>query len=125
MTGVQTCALPIYHGEGLGDHGEASHGYFIYESTLRAPLLMHWPSGAAQYPAHLDQPAGLIDVAPTILALLRIPQPPSFEGKSLLSGHDAPYFVYAESVHAHDAFGWAPLRSLRMGPMKYIDAPKP
>lgn len=112
------------HGEGLGDHGEASHGYFIYESTLHVPLLVHWPAGA-QYPARIGQPAGLVDVAPTLLGFLHISQPPSFEGKSLLSSSDAPHFVYAESVHAHDAFGWAPLRSLRMGPLKYLDAPKP
>ena len=111
------------HGEGLGDHGEASHGYFIYESTLHVPLLVHWPSGSTARPSRIEQPAGLIDVVPTILDCLHIPQPPSFEGKSLLD--DAPHFVYAESVHAHDAFGWAPLRSLRVGPMKYIDAPKP
>jgi choline-sulfatase len=114
------------HGEGLGDHGEATHGYFIYESTLHVPLLVHWPSGISKssgHPPRIEQPAGLIDVAPTILDCLHIPLPPSFEGKSLLA--DPPLFVYAESVHAHDAFGWAPLRSLRMGPMKYTDAPKP
>jgi choline-sulfatase len=117
------------HGEGLGDHGETSHGYFIYQSTLHVPLLVHWASGPSmnspQHAARIEQPAGLIDVAPTLLALLHIPQPPSFEGKSLLSSDDAPRFVYSESVHAHDAFGWAPLRSLRMGPLKYIDAPRP
>lgn len=113
------------HGEGLGDHGESTHGYFIYQSTVHVPLMVHWPSGSAQHPARSEQPAGLIDVAPTILDALHIPQPPSFEGKSLLSGADPPRFVYTESVHAHDAFGWSPLRSLRIGPLKYIDAPKP
>jgi choline-sulfatase len=114
-------ALFSDHGEGLGDHGEASHGYFIYQSTLHVPLLVHWP--AESRPARDPQPAGLIDVAPTILDALHLPQPAAFEGKSLLS--DSPRFVYAESVHAHDAFGWAPLRSLRVGSMKYIDVPKP
>jgi choline-sulfatase len=117
-------ALFSDHGEGLGDHGEASHGYFVYQSTLWVPLLMHWPSGSARPTVNsTTQPAGLIDVAPTILDFLHIAAPPSFEGQSLLSG--TPRFVYAESVHAHDAFGWAPLRSLRVGPMKYIDAPRP
>ena len=111
------------HGEGLGDHGESSHGYFIYQSTLWVPLLVHWPSGTPPRPPHDTRPAGLIDVAPTILDALHISPPASFEGKSLLG--DPPHFVYAESVHAHDAFGWAPLRSLRVGAMKYIDAPRP
>ena len=35
------------HGEGLGDHGENSHGSFVYESTLHVPLILHWPSGTA------------------------------------------------------------------------------
>ena len=51
------------HGEGLGEHGEASHGYFVYESTLHVPLIFHWPAGTSNHPARVDDPAGLIDVA--------------------------------------------------------------
>ena len=32
------------HGEGLGDHQETDHGYYIYESTLHVPLIVHWPA---------------------------------------------------------------------------------
>jgi arylsulfatase A-like enzyme len=110
------------HGESLGDHGESSHGYFIYESTLRVPLIIHWPAGAEGHPARVADPVGLIDVAPTVMDFLRLPMPPSFEGSSLLGPHGP---VYGESLHAHDAFGWAPLRSLRVGPNKYIEAPRP
>ncbi len=110
------------HGEGLGDHGEDSHGYFIYESTLHVPVIIHWPAGAANRPAFVTEPVGLIDVAPTVLEFLHLPIPPSFEGSSLLGAHAA---VYGESVHARDAFGWAPLRSLRVGQFKYIEAPRP
>ena len=116
------------HGESLGDHGEDAHGYFIYESTLRVPLIFHWPSGTSGYPAQVAQPAGLIGVAPTILEFLHLPAPPSFEGQSLLDDlktGGAAHAVYSESVYAHDAFGWAPLRSLRLGKYKYIAAPKP
>ena len=108
------------HGEGLGDHGEESHGYFIYQSTLHVPLIFHWPAGFHAQP----QPGGgLIDVAPTILDFLHIPVPLSFEGTSLLNA--APRAVYSETLHTHDSFGWAPLRSLRIGNDKYIEAPKP
>jgi arylsulfatase A-like enzyme len=124
------------HGESLGDHGEDSHGYFIYESTLRVPLIVHWPDGAPGRPVRDDRPAGLMDVAPTILDFLHIALPPSFEGRSL---HDASSDVsgdasgdasnsrgvYSESLYAYDGFGWAPLRSLREGAYKYIDAPGP
>ncbi len=116
------------HGESLGEHGEKSHGYFIYQSTVWVPLMFHWPAGAPAYPARVSQPAGLIDVAPTILDFLHLPAPPSFEGESLLpdlkTGSEAGA-VFSESVYTRDAFGWAPLRSLRLGKYKYILAPRP
>jgi len=112
------------HGESLGEHGEDSHGYFIYESTLRVPLIIHWPDGAPHRPALDDRPGGLMDVAPTVLGFLHIAAPPSFEGHSLLDA-GGPRGVYSESLYAHDGFGWAPLRSLRDGVYKYIDAPGP
>src|SRR5262249_9629118 len=43
--------------------------------------------------------------------------------RSLLDRTPRP--VVAESTHAYDAFGWSPLRSIRIGEFKYIDAPKP
>ena len=112
------------HGESLGDHGEDSHGYFIYESTLRVPLMVHWPDGTPSRPARDDRPAGLIDVAPTVLDFLHIAAPASFEGRSLLDAAGA-RGVYSETLYAHDGFGWSPLRSLRQGGYKYIDAPGP
>jgi len=112
------------HGESLGEHGEDSHGYFIYESTLRVPLIIHWPDGAPGRPPRDDRPGGLIDVAPTVLDFLHIAAPSSFEGHSLL-GVGGQSGVYSESLYAHDGFGWAPLRSLREGAYKYIDAPRP
>ena len=64
-----------------------------------------------------------MDVAPTILASLGFPIPAAFNGRNLLDGVQRS--VYTESLHAHDAFGWAPLRALRAGRYKYIDAPRP
>jgi arylsulfatase A-like enzyme len=108
------------HGESLGEHGEQTHGYFIYQSTAWVPLIFHWPAGSTKRESN---PAGLIDVAPTILDFLHIPAPPTFEGRSLLNP-DPQRAVFTESVYSHDAFGWAPLRSLRAGSLKYIEAPK-
>ena len=112
------------HGESLGEHGEDSHGYFIYESTLHVPLILHWPDSAARRPARDDRPGGLMDVAPTVLDFLQLAAPPSFEGHSLLSV-SGPRGIYSESLYAYDGFGWSPLRSLRQGRYKYIDAPAP
>jgi tetratricopeptide (TPR) repeat protein len=60
---------------------------------------------------------------------LHIPAPASFEGRSLLGagggrGEPAPRPVYAESLHTHDSFGWSPLRSVRVGALQYIEAPR-
>jgi len=139
------------HGEGLGDHQETDHGYYIYESTLHVPLIFHWPQtpetqkskletgksrrvSSFEFPVssfkeRADAPVGLIDVAPTILDYLRFPAPASFEGHSQLGTLKAeapgtPHAVYSESLYAHDAFHWAPLRALRMGKYKYIQSPK-
>jgi choline-sulfatase len=127
--------LTADHGESLGDHGESTHGYFIYQSTLRVPLIIHWPEAQSRgrvvpAPAHVDEPVGLIDLAPTILQFLDLPVPGSFQGISLLpllgGGASEPVReVYSESPYAHDKFGWSPLRALRAGDFKYIDAPQP
>ena len=118
------------HGESLGEHGERTHGYFIYESTLRVPLIIHWPRGANHFPSRVEFPTGLIDVAPTVLQYLGIPEPPQFQGRSfvdLLDGKAKPALgeVYSESLYAHYHYGCAALRSLRVGDYKYISAPEP
>lgn len=118
------------HGESLGDHGEGTHGYFIYQSTLWVPLIIHWPRAPHTYPARVDAPASLLDVAPTILQFLGIPPPREFQGRSLLEFltqkmPGAARDVYSESLYSRNHFGCAPLRSLRAGRYKYIEAPKP
>jgi len=117
------------HGESLGDHGESGHGYFMYQSTLLVPLIVHWPGGVSTYADRAGQPGGLIDVAPTILDFLKLPAPATFHGASLLAAARAPKddgrAVYSESLYPHDAFHWAPLRGIRVGGYQYIDAPKP
>jgi choline-sulfatase len=112
------------HGESLGDHGETSHGYFAYESTIHVPLIFHWPAGSGKYPERVTQPGGLIDVAPAILDFLHLPAPPSFAGTSLLPGRGGERAVYSESVYPLDTFGWAALTTLRLGSYKYINAPR-
>jgi choline-sulfatase len=112
------------HGESLGEHGEQTHGYFVYQSTAWVPLIFHWPAAEVARQARVTNPVGLIDVAPAILDFLHIPAPPSFEGRTLWND-DSQRAVFTESVYGHDAFGWAALRSLRVGPLKFIDAPKP
>ena len=123
LTNKTLIVLTSDHGESLGEHGENTHGYFIYQSTLWTPLLIHWPAGMGTHAARVDEPASLIDIAPTILQSLAIPAPAQFQGRSLLKpGEEA---VYGESMYARDHLGCSPLRSLRVGSYKYIQAPKP
>jgi arylsulfatase A-like enzyme len=66
------------HGESLGEHGYWGHGRNLYEQTLRIPLGFTWPGHlrAGTVPA----PAEILDVAPTVLGLIGLPMPASFEG---------------------------------------------
>ena len=59
------------HGEGLGDHGERTHGLFAYDSTLHVPLIV-WCRESHSASRRSRDPAGLVDVAPTILDLLGV-----------------------------------------------------
>src|SRR5262249_30682981 len=113
------------HGEGLEDHGESTHGYFIYQSTLHVPLVIRWPAGVKRRPeARVDEPASLLDVAPTILDAVGLPRPAEMRGRSLARAEGAEE-IYSESLYARNHFGCAALRSLWVGRYKYIDAPKP
>lgn len=113
------------HGESLGEHGEDSHGMFIYQEALRVPLIMRGPGVV---PRRVSAPVRLVDVMPTILDMFGVGTPP-MDGLSLtrlLAGADegSSREVYAESLYPQ-RFGWASLRSLRADRYKVIDAPRP
>jgi arylsulfatase A-like enzyme len=114
------------HGESLGDHGEETHGIFVYQEALHVPLIVRAPRVSPRYVA---APVRLADVTPTILDLLGVPALASADGVSLVpliegSGADPRLEVYAESMYPR-RFGWSGLRSLRAGRYKVIDAPRP
>jgi choline-sulfatase len=131
--GLLEKALIIFtsdHGESLGEHGESSHGYFVYQSTLRVPLIIHWPQGTPRTPARVDHPASLLDLSPTVLRHLGIHSPPEFQGRPLqelmVSRQGGKIgTIYGESLYARNHFDCAPLRTLRLGRYKYIQAPRP
>jgi arylsulfatase A-like enzyme/Flp pilus assembly protein TadD len=109
------------HGEALGDHGEATHGLFAYEPTLKVPLVL-W--GVGVEPGRDERPARHIDVAPTILDGLAIAPPRRLPGRSLL-GPPAAVDTYFESLSTALNRGWAPLRGLLRERRKFIDLPIP
>jgi tetratricopeptide (TPR) repeat protein len=131
--GLLAKALVVFlsdHGEGLSEHGESTHGYFVYQSTISVPLIFHWPAGSRQAPARVDEPVSLLGVAPSILQFLHIAVPPSFQGKPLpglgpRNTNPDNQLVYSESVYSHNHFGTSGLFSVRNGKYKYIQAPTP
>ena len=116
------------HGESLGEHGEKTHGVFLYQSTVHVPLLIrargHWPK-----PGVVRAPVSLADILPTVLGLVGVPAPAGLDGADLLplsSGERPPHReVYAESYLPFLQFRFSPLTMLRDGAMKYIEAPAP
>ena len=115
------------HGEGLGQHHEQTHSLFVYESTLRVPLILHGLEGGS--PRRVAEPVGLVDIAPTILEIAGAPPWQDVDGVPLPtdargSGSDNRP-LYFESLFGELRFGWAPLRGIRSGSLKLISAPRP
>jgi arylsulfatase A-like enzyme/Tfp pilus assembly protein PilF len=117
--------LTADHGESLGEHGEPTHGVFLYDSTIKVPLLIRLPNGPRKSIADLVRH---VDIAPTILDLVGIDTPSYMQGKSLLrliSGNEGGRSAFSESRYAEIHYGWSPLRSITTKDFKYVDAPKP
>ncbi len=120
--------LTADHGESLGEHGEATHGFLVHDATMRVPLIFSMP-GVLNAGRRINGPAGLVDLMPTVLELLGVPEPAQLSGRSIKSqlyGHDAddPTY-YAEAWTGLHQFGWSPLQSLTAKRWKYIHAPAP
>ncbi|HEX4822815.1 MAG TPA: sulfatase-like hydrolase/transferase [Candidatus Polarisedimenticolaceae bacterium] len=121
-------AITADHGESLGEHGEDTHGLFVYDSTLHVPLILRAAGrikAGTRYPGLVSG----VDLTPTLLDLLGAPPIPAAEGRSVapaLGGGrmDERAPVYAESLYGERAYGWAPLHALRSAREKYIDAPE-
>jgi arylsulfatase A-like enzyme/cytochrome c-type biogenesis protein CcmH/NrfG len=115
------------HGEGLGEHGEGTHGLFVYDATLKVPWIMAGPGIPAGRVS--ETVARGIDLLPTLLDYAGLPSRADLEGRSLrptVDGRemeDAP--AYAESLYPERQFGWAPLFAWRTARFKFIEAPRP
>jgi arylsulfatase A-like enzyme/Flp pilus assembly protein TadD len=112
------------HGEGLGDHVELEHGLFLYREALQVPLMVKLP-GARRGGERIDLPAGLIDVAPTLLDLLGM-ETDGLSGYPLLGRRpaaDRP--LYAETSFPRYQYRWSDLRSVIVDTLHYIEAPRP
>jgi choline-sulfatase len=115
------------HGESLGEHGEETHGMFVYDGAIRVPFIV-WRPGVVPV-ATVREPVRITDVLPTVLEILRIPAAPLKNGRSLVGAMGgrpaAPPPVYAETLFPELNMNWAPIRSVRDERWKLIEAPRP
>lgn len=114
------------HGESLGEHGEETHAFFAYNSTLWIPLIF---AGKEIKPRRIASYVSHIDIFPTICDLLNIPAPADLQGRSLkplLQGKnpDSP-IIYLESLYPYYSRSWAPIRGFISKAQKFIDSPIP
>ncbi|MCB9850175.1 MAG: tetratricopeptide repeat protein [Phycisphaerales bacterium] len=113
------------HGEALMEHEEPGHSLFIYESTMRGALIVSCPSLFRQGYRVDDRLVGVIDVTPTILAMLGIDHEVEMQGLSLLDPAPSDREIYTESYYVRQVFNCAPLYGLRRHVDKFILAPRP
>jgi len=120
------------HGEALGEHSEYEHGFFLYQPTLKIPLIIKPPKTADVSLRRFKDNVASVDIAPTILQLAQVSgdrQIP-MQGRGLLGpmlGRPgaAASMPYAETLYPRSTFGWSDLTAWVEGRFKYIEAPRP
>lgn len=135
--GVSQNTLVVFtadHGESLGEHGETYHAFFIYDASIRIPLIIRVPpsmqSRGFRPGTRVENQVRSVDIAPTVVQLLGERAPESMQGEALgglmlgrRGNTDLP--GYAETHYPRIHFGWSPLFSYSTREYKYIDAPRP
>jgi arylsulfatase A-like enzyme/Flp pilus assembly protein TadD len=115
------------HGESLGEHGEESHGVFLYEAPVRVPLVMAM-EGVLPEGSRIEGDASLADIFPTVLDVLGIAVPPTVQGRSLLpllgGGPSGESPLYMETLLPLENFGWSEVKGLVSGRYKYLRVPE-
>src|SRR5215471_8980043 len=116
------------HGESLGEHGEKTHGFFIYNATMHVPLIIRLPEKKTV--RTVAAPVSLVDLMPTVLGALGIEIPAQVQGKRLLSAlredrADPGRSLYGETYLPRLHFNWSELRGTENAKYHFIDAPKP
>ena len=113
----------------IGDHGESTHGFFVYQSVVHVPLIVLAPYENLRGRRVADLVRS-VDLMPTVLDLLGLPPGDGVEGQSvvrLMTGavREMGLAAYAEAVYPRYHYGWSDLRSLTAERFKFIDAPRP
>jgi arylsulfatase A-like enzyme/Tfp pilus assembly protein PilF len=116
------------HGEALnGEHGEHTHGNFLYDETMHIPMVVRPPTALAT-PVVVDQVAvSNVDVMPTALGLLGVDVPQGLDGVDLSPTASGATLtrspVFMESYTVTQRFGWHPEFAVADGQLKLMDTP--
>lgn len=117
------------HGEGLGDKVEMGHGVFLYEETLRVPLILRDPA-VFRAPRTIESAVRLVDLAPTILDTIGLGgEAAGMQGQSLIPwlrgrpGRDLDALV--ETFYPRENYGWSELVGLVADRWKLVQSPRP
>ena len=111
------------HGESRGRHGEETHGAFVFDSTLRIPLVVRLP-GAARAGERVRAPVSQVDVLPLVVRALGWDEARALDGRDPLA-QGASEGVYFESYFGTKSFGWSPLAGWTDGRVKYVHSSVP
>ena len=116
------------HGESLGEHGEKTHGFFVYNASMHVPLIIRLPENTAA--RTVRDLVSLVDLMPTVLAALGLEIPSQVQGRSLLPelrGDNAVRSrdLYSETFLPRLHFNWSELRATESAKYHFIDAPRP
>jgi len=114
------------HGEGLQEHRESQHGFFVYDQTIHIPLIFSWPAKLPRRKV-CSTLGRHIDIAPTILDILGVGwrDQTDFQGTSLypFDNDSNPDYSYFEAAMPYLLHGWSGLRGIRSVDWKFISAP--
>jgi arylsulfatase A-like enzyme/Flp pilus assembly protein TadD len=116
------------HGESLGEHGELTHGVFLYDATLHVPLIVAGPD--VPQGRVIDDQVRSIDLHPTAMEFLHLPPSPEAQGANLWpliqrGTHVRSNYSYGETLYPRTYMGWSELRAMRTDDWKLIVAPHP
>jgi arylsulfatase A-like enzyme/Flp pilus assembly protein TadD len=124
------------HGESLGEHGEKTHGFFIYNATMHVPLIIRLPENRLPENAAartVADPASLVDLMPTVLGAVGLKIPSQVQGRSLLAELrgdrndqlNRDRILYGETFMPRIHFNWSELRGSENTKYHFIDSPRP
>lgn len=123
------------HGESLGEHGEHTHGYFLYDATLHIPFFVKLAKNIHSensYVKTVENTVRLIDVMPTLLRLLDLEIPPWIQGNDLTPLMQGDFSelssqtplqktIYMETFLPFYKYGFSPIFGVRTFEYKYLE----